>query len=70
MHVKSGDPKEFDVPQVFGGLKVISVCMNFDDPKEFDDPKAFNDPKRSSIVSMDYDNLKVYGDGHTFSLLG
>ena len=36
--------------------------MGFDDPKEFDDPQVFNAPKGFSIVSMDYDNLKVYGD--------
>ena len=51
----------------FGGLKVISNhSMDFDDPKEFDDPQVFNDPKGFSIVSMDYDNLKVYGDTSTF----
>ena len=34
--------------------------------KEFDDPQVFDDPKGISIVSMDFDNPKVYGDTSIF----
>ena len=39
--------------------------MGVDGPKLFDDLQVFDDPKGISIRSMNFDNLKVYGDTST-----
>ena len=36
--------------------------MFFNDRKEFDDLRVLDDPKGISIVSMDFNNTKVYGE--------
>ena len=54
-------PKEFDDPQIFEGLKVISnESMDLNDPNKFDDPHVFDDSKGILIGSLDFDNPKVY----------
>ena len=51
-----------DVLSMFSRSSQDALRMFFNDRKEFDDLRVLDDPKGISIVSMDFNNTKVYGE--------
>ena len=46
--------------------KISGMSVDYNDPKECNDPQVLDDPNWISIGSIDFDNLKVYGDTSIF----